>query len=122
MFLVLSLASKLPSLARGNIHQRISHMDHILEELFDKLWLRPISLPILYIIAFLGSLGYMPDHPDPITWVNYCIWAVFLLVVIIYTIVVLRYNSLPKAKNELSSVLFIIDAESDQFYKDVEKN
>jgi len=96
-------------------------MDNFLDKCIDKLWLRPISLPILYIIALLGALGQLPDPPNPITLKHYCIWALFFIVTITYTIEVIRHNTLPKAKDALSSVLFIIDTESEQFYKDVEK-
>ena len=96
-------------------------MIEFLNSLIDKLWLRPISLPFLYIFSVLGALGYAPDPPDPFTWKTYSFWTVFLVIDIIYTILVIKNNSLPRAKDSLSSVLFIIDAECDQFFNDIEK-
>ena len=96
-------------------------MSEFLNSLIDKLWLRPISLPFLYVLSVLGALGYAPDPPNPFTWKTYIIWAVFLVIAISYTFLVIKHNSLPRAKDTLSSVLFIIDAECDQFFSDIEK-
>lgn len=96
-------------------------MIDFLNSLIDKLWLRPISLPFLYIFSVFGALGYAPDPPDPFTWKTYIFWVIFLAIDIIYTILVIKNNSLPRAKDPLSSVLFIIDAECDQFFSDIEK-
>ena len=96
-------------------------MDGILSKILDTFWLRPISLPILYLISFLAGAGYMPDSLDSISCKTICYWTAFLLIDVIYTIWVAKHNSLPKSKNELSSVLFIIDAESEQFYNDINK-
>lgn len=73
-------------------------MSEFLNSLIDKLWLRPISLPFLYVLSVLGALGYAPDPPNPFTWKTYIIWAVFLVIAISYTFLVIKHNSLPRAR------------------------
>ena len=107
----------MPALVIENVAE--VDMDKIFEKAIDALWLKWLSLPIVWCTLIVSSIGYAPTQPDAITWKEICIWIVFFVTVLIYTLATVKHNLLPRAKECISAVLFIIDAESDQYFQDV---
>ena len=96
-------------------------MDSLIDKFLDKFWLTPISVPIVWILAIVASVPNLPDSFDNATWKTYVLIPAFAITVIGYTVYCIVHNMLPRAKDLQSSVLFIIDAENDQLFHDVEK-
>ena len=94
-------------------------MDKLLEKAIDAMWLKLLSLPVVWTMYIVGSIGYIPEPPAVVTWKEICIWTVLFIVVVGYTIITIMNNTLPRAKDRISSVLFVIDAESEQYFQDV---
>ena len=96
-------------------------MNEFLNQAVEKLWLSPGSIPMVWCIGFIAAIQTAPDTLDKITYKNWFMWILILLIAIIYSIYTWRHNTLPKGNNPFFSVLFVIDAENEQFYRDVEK-
>ena len=95
-------------------------MESFFEKLLDKYFLSLKSIPLVWGIVILTSLSNIPENISGATWKQYCVIALGVLVAIVYTIsCIIRYN-LPKGKKRDSSVLFIIDTENHQLFKEVE--
>ena len=96
-------------------------MNGIIEKLINKYWLKLISIPLVLILFTVGGLGLIPNDITKISYKEYALLAVFLIIALIYSVLTIKQNVLPKANDMMNSVLFVIDAEGEQFYKDIEK-
>lgn len=94
-------------------------MDALINKLLDSFWLKPISVFICWVLAIVASLGYIPPTVEELSWKVYVFPSLFFVISCGYSIGTWCHCRLPKAKDCLSSVLFIIDAESDQLFRDV---
>lgn len=95
--------------------------EKLVDKLIDALWLTPLSVPLFWGIAIAVSIPNVPESWEAITWKTYVLVPLYFLFAIVYTVICIRHNALPRAKNGNSSVLFIIDAESDLFFREIEK-
>ena len=94
-------------------------MEAILDKLLDSFWLKPKSVIIFWVLAIVASLGYIPSTVEELSWKAYVFPSLFFVISCGYSIGTWCHCRLPKATDCLSSVLFIIDAESDQLFRDV---
>lgn len=96
-------------------------MDTLIDKFLEHFWMKPVSIPIVWIIAIVASIPNLPESFEQIPWKTYCLIPIYAIAAIWYTIYCVQHNRLPRAKDLLSSVLFIIDAENDHFFHEVEK-
>ncbi len=94
-------------------------MENTLEKLFEKALFKPISIVIVWVFFVLAFLKTIPESMSDINWKHYTYIACYFFIAVIYSIVCIKRNMLPKGKNKESSILFIIEAENHQLFQEV---
>lgn len=94
-------------------------MEKVLEKLFEKVLLRPVSILIVWAFFLLVSINCLPEDIHLITWKHWAIISAYFSISAAYTVACIIRNMLPKGKNRNFSILFIIDAENHQLFQEV---
>ncbi len=97
-------------------------MTDLLKDTFNKLWGKYISLLISLALCILGTVGLISSNWHMLQLKDYIIIGTISVVYISYAVFVLRTNRLPRARIINRSILFVINAESNQLFDDVKKS
>jgi len=93
----------------------------MLQDIFNKYILKPISIVIFLFIAIWFCIESLPDNGQPYT--KFIISIVFwTLGTILYCILVFCVNKLPSAPKRHLGVLFVFHAETEELFQDAEFN
>ena len=91
----------------------------IMEEIFiEKLWLKPISPFLLFLLLFIGSLVFCPNTTEETYAKVILYWIAASILFAIYTSITIKNNILPKCKNGYIGVLFVFNCATEAQYKD----
>ena len=109
-------------------------MDSLLTKLTEKFLFKYKSIPFVLVIAVLSYCKLLSDtfsssnnqaanteSNEFFSLYNILILSAHFLAVLGYIILCIQKNKLPKAKIDKLTVLFVIDAESNQYFLDVQK-
>lgn len=95
------------------------NLDRFIDKIFDYLFLSPCSIIILLCIATLYVLNVYPVEEDAsfVQFKIYCIVVAVLLIV--YSILVYKYNKLPKVSKNKIGILLIVKSENKKQFDNI---
>ncbi len=99
-----------------------AEMPQIIQWLVEKFWKKWSSIPAFILVLVLILVSIIPEEwrvNNPKAIAFYIVVSLCFFLIIWYIAICIKENRLPKAK--ALSVLFVIDTESDQLFRDVEK-
>lgn len=94
-------------------------MEAILLKITEKYWLKYRSIPFVVIVAAAFCVPFIPKTGEESFLQVVIAAAIGIAVNLFYLFCCISANKLPRAKKGKTAVLFVVDAESEQLYKDV---
>lgn len=97
-------------------------MKEFLLNCIEKLWLKKKSIPVVFVLVVV-LFFVLASSIDGWSWIDAPTWVYIALAIgllgasVVYSIVCICCDHLPKAPKESLAVLFCVDAESDQLYE-----